>query len=189
MTSSAGDSRSVSADTFARLLERLHPEPDEAALEYERLRSRLVRFFDWRGIWPPDECADDVLDRLASKLDEIAVEDVAKYVFGIARFVALERRRAPVLASIDDHPRAALALAAPGEEASVLQDCFDRCLSELPDDSRSLILRYYERERAAKISNRRRLASLLGLTDNALRSRVQRVRERLERCVRTYTSQ
>ena len=69
------------------------------------------------------------------------------------------------------------------------QDCFDRCLAELPEDSRSLLLRYYEGEQSAKISNRRRLASLLGLTDNALRSRVQRLRDRLEQCVHGCSSQ
>jgi len=42
---------------------------------------------------------------------------------------------------------------------------------------------YYEGERTEKISNRRRLAATLVLSENALRSRVQRLRDRLEQCV------
>ena len=49
--------------------------------------------------------------------------------------------------------------------------------------SRSLVLAYYEGERGAKIANRRRLAEALGLSDNALRSRVQRLRDRLQTCI------
>ena len=49
MTDPAGDRRSLSAHGFARLLGSLHPDPDQAAPEYERLRRALVKFFDWRG--------------------------------------------------------------------------------------------------------------------------------------------
>ena len=82
---------------FARLLARLNPDLDEAGQEYQRLRTRLVRFFDWRGATQPDECADETLDRLARKLEEAEVEvlDVQKYVYGIARLVHLEQRRRP----------------------------------------------------------------------------------------------
>src|SRR5262245_51096834 len=188
MSRPAGDRRSISADGFARLLARLHPDADEAAHEYERLRRALVKFFDWRGLWPADECADDALDRLVGKLDETFVQDVRKYVYGIARLVALERRRGPAFASIDDSP--ALAAAPPVcDEDDSLQDCFDRCRAALPDESRSLLVGYYEGERSRKIANRRGLATALGLTENALRSRVQRLRDRLERCVQSCSAQ
>lgn len=179
----------MSADGLARLLQRLHPDTAEAAHEYERVRRALVKFFDWRGVWPPEECADEALDRLAQKLEQVDVQDVRKYVHGIARLVALERRRGPAFSSIEDVPHVArAAVPVPDEDGGRLHDCFDRCLSALPDDSRSLILRYYEGERTAKISNRRRLATMFGLTENALRSRVQRLRDRLERCVQACSS-
>ena len=56
-------------------------------------------------------------------------------------------------------------------------------MAGLSAENRSLVLRYYEGERDTKIANRRRLAESLGLTENALRSRVQRLRDHLERCV------
>ena len=93
-------------------------------------------------------------------------------------------RRRPRSTSLDDSHDIA-APAAHGRNADEEQrvDCFDRCLGETAEESRSLVLRYYEGERHAKIANRRRLAAELGLSDNALRSRVQRVRNGLERCV------
>jgi DNA-directed RNA polymerase specialized sigma24 family protein len=178
--------RSISAEGLARLLARLHPDADRAAREYEQLRRTLVRFFDWRGGWPPEECADEALDRLARKLEaDTAVEDVRNYAHGIARLVLLEWRRRPVASSIAEAPDLATVPAEPDETGDRLHECFDRCLAEIPGDNRSLVLGYYEGDRDAKIANRRRLASTHGLSENALRSRVQRVRDRLEQCVQT----
>jgi DNA-directed RNA polymerase specialized sigma24 family protein len=63
--------------------------------------------------------------------------------------------------------------------------CFDGCLASLPEDSQALVLRYYDLEGRARIEARRALAVTLGLTDNALRIRVQRLRDRLEGCLGT----
>jgi len=192
MSPHTGKETPITAGGFRHLLARLDPDTDRAALEYERLRQALIRFFDWRGAWTADECADEVLDRLGRKLESGAVvDDVAKYAHGIARFVLLERRRDPVVTSIDavevgridrkgaDDPS--------GDDESV-HTCFDRCLMQLPADGRSLLTAYYEGERETKISNRRRLGMTLGLSDNALRSRVQRLRDRVERCMHACLS-
>jgi len=76
-----------------------------------------------------------------------------------------------------------MARATPAAEESPRLDCFDRCLSEMPSEGRALVIGYYEGERDTKIANRRRLSASLGLSENALRSRVQRLRDRLEACV------
>jgi DNA-directed RNA polymerase specialized sigma24 family protein len=175
----------MTAEGLARLLARLDPDAERAALEYERLRRTLLRFFDWRGVWPPEECADEALDRLARRLEsDTAVEDVPKYLLGIARMVLLEQRRQPTFDPFDDAiARRVPAATVYDEEHERTRECLDRCLAELPPDSRSLLLLYYEGERGAKIANHRRLAATLGLSDTALRSRVQRLRNRIERCM------
>jgi DNA-directed RNA polymerase specialized sigma24 family protein len=179
------DTRSITARSLARLLARLHPDVEQAGLEYERLRRALVKFFDWRGTAEPEECADDAIDRLARKLDETVIDDLRSYAWGIARMVLLERRRTPAPSSLDgDAAAARLPAAPPPDDSGRLHQCFDLCLNEIPEEGRSVVLRYYEGERSAKISNRRRLATELGLSENALRSRVQRLRDRLEQCVR-----
>ena len=186
------DNRTITAAGLERLLLRLDPDVDRAALEYEQLRRTLVRFFDWRGGWPPDECADETLDRLARKLQDVVVDNIRQYARGIARLVLLERRRHLVASLTDaDANLAAARAATPADgpdDAERLRDCFDRCLDGFPDSSRALVIDYYAEERTGKIVNRRRLASTLGLSDNALRSRVQRLRDRLEQCVHECVS-
>ena len=184
------DSRAITATTLANLLARLHSDPEQAALEYERLRRALVKFFDWRGAWPPDECADEALDRLARRLAETDVNDVRHYAYGIARLVLLEHQRQPVFSSIDyvPEPTDRVAETAPEDGEERLRECFDRCLAATSDESRSLVVGYYEGERQAKISNRRRLAAALSLSESALRNRVQRLRDQLARCVHACVS-
>jgi DNA-directed RNA polymerase specialized sigma24 family protein len=176
----------LTATGFTCLLARLDPDPERAALDYERLRRALVRFFEWRGVGAPDVCADEALDRLARRLEEdVTVTDVQSYAHGIARLVLLEQRREPVLTSIDDTVERSWRAAPLDEDDERMRVCLDRCLAEMAPDSRSLVLRYYEGERHAKIANRRQLASSLGLSDNALRSRIQRLRDRLQECLET----
>ena len=179
------DEHSSARSGLNRLLARLDPDLDRAAAEYENLRRALEKFFDWRGAWPADECADETLDRLVRRLDEgIEVADVRNYAYGIARLVLLEWQRRPSSVSIGPDTQVA-APSAPvvDDDTDRLRECFDGCLTALPADSRALVLEYYVADQRKKIENRRRLARSFGISDNALRSRVQRVRDRLERCV------
>lgn len=175
---------------FSRLLARLDADVDRAAAAYEQLRHALEKFFDWHGAWPPEECADETLDRLLRKLDEVDVHDVRQYARGIARLVLLEWQRRPAPVSLTDNPElenvSAPSTADPDE--APLQECFDRCLADLPSESRTLVLQYYVAERRAKIDVRRRLAQALSISESALRNRVQRLRDRLERCVQSCTA-
>jgi DNA-directed RNA polymerase specialized sigma24 family protein len=182
--------RQAATSGFTRLLARLHSDPDQAATEYQRLRHALEKFFDWHCAWPPEECADETLDRLVIKLStDVPMDDVRAYARGIARLVLLEWRRRPAPISMDEsRDYAAPSSAMQDDDAQALSFCFERCLGALSDQARSLVLDYYVAERRAKIDNRRRLARGLGLSESALRNRVQRVRNRLERCVQACTS-
>jgi RNA polymerase sigma factor (sigma-70 family) len=62
-------------------------------------------------------------------------------------------------------------------------ECFESCLEALPSESREIIMQYYQDEKRLKIDHRKELAERLGIPLNALRSRAQRVRDRLEKCV------
>jgi DNA-directed RNA polymerase specialized sigma24 family protein len=188
---STNDERRLTSTGFSRLLARLGADSEEAAAQYERLRAALEKFFDWHGAWPPEECADETLDRLVRKLEsEIEIVDVRRYALGIARLVLLEWQRRPATLSSAGRPETAQSTASVSMdyEDEPLHACFDRCLAALPADSRTLVLEYYAAERRAKIDNRRRLAQAVGVSESALRNRVQRVRDRLERCVHRCTS-
>ena len=175
---------------FALLLERLDPDPQRAGAAYERLRRALTRFFDWRGAFFPEECADETLDRLARKVVEgVAVVDVEALAHGIARLVLLEdararARRAPSEAAPPETVPPGWSASA-SEEDNPLLGHLEACLETLASGEMRLVLAYYaEPAGIRKIESRRRLAGELQVTDNALRSRVQRLRDRLEACVR-----
>jgi len=177
--------RGLSAAGLARLLARLDPEPERAGAIYEALRRTLVKFFDWRGSWSPEEGADETLDRLSRKLEAgEAVEDPRSYAHGIARLVLLEQWRRPAnrATQADEQVLARIPAPDPVDEGA-LGGCLQRCLAELSPEGRELILEYYTDEGRAKIDNRRRLAEVLGLSETALRSRAQRLRDRLEDCI------
>ena len=177
------NARSITAEEFAIFLRRLDDDADRAAAEYEKLRLALVKFFDWRGAWAPDDCADETVDRLVAKLGgEVQVEDVRSYAHGIARLVLLERRRQQSRIPIAEHADLSGLSVHPSRDADPLPECFDACLARLPGGERVLALQYYTAAGQTKIENRRRLARLAGISDNALRSRVHRLRDRLERC-------
>jgi DNA-directed RNA polymerase specialized sigma24 family protein len=205
MTRRSIDDRRLSAIGLTRLLSRLDPDARRAAAEYERLRRTLLRFFDLRGAWAPEECVDDSLDRLARRLEseqqdeaggpdqqgeqgEPPIADVWRYAHGIARLVLLERLRTPAPASIQDQDLANVAGPASTGDGDPLQECFDSCLDAQPAAHRALALQYYLAEGQAKIDNRRGLARTLGITENALRRRVQRIREQLARCTQHCTA-
>jgi DNA-directed RNA polymerase specialized sigma24 family protein len=169
---------------FSHLLTRLDADADRAAAAYEHLRRALEKFFELHGARPPEECADETLDRLLRKLDEVNVQDVNQYARGIARLVLLEWRRRPSAVSLTANPDVASVAAPPeSDSGAALQQCFDRCLASLPSESRALVLQYYVAERRVKTEARRSLAATLSISESALRNRVQRVRDRLERCV------
>jgi DNA-directed RNA polymerase specialized sigma24 family protein len=151
-----GDSQSMTAAGFARLLQRLDSDADRAAIEYEQLRLTLVKFFDWRGAREPEQCADETLDRLVEKLQrEVSVEDVRRYAHGIARLVLLERLRRQAQFPIEELPNASDLPAASSRDPSELGECFHRCLAKpaAPEpDPGAAVLRAGRESRASRAS-------------------------------------
>jgi DNA-directed RNA polymerase specialized sigma24 family protein len=172
---------------FNRFLACLDHDRERAGLRYEALRAALMRLFDWRGAFDPATCADETINRVIRKIGAgETIRDIPTYCQGVARLVLLEtlRQQNQRQVSLDDVPAHQLTpLALIDDEDNARQDCFQKCLRSLPNDSRALILQYYQDEGRAKINHRARLADELGIPLNALRNRVQRIRARLEDCV------
>ena len=168
-----------------KLLGSLSDKPELAAERYEDLRRLLCKFFEWRGASFPEECTDETLNRVARKLEQgLIIQNISSYSYGIARLVFLEWSKGPdrKQVSLDELTAAP---AAPEEiaEESLELECFDECLKDLSAESREIIIQYYSEEKRAKIDNRTRLAAHLGIPINALRSRAQRTRQKLEQCI------
>ena len=175
----------LSAEALAKFLACLDPDADCAGSKYESLRLTLMKFFDWRGAHFPEECADETINRVIRKIDEgETIRDIPTYCHGVARLVLLEKLKSPDNRRTDFEELPPAALVAPEpEEVDEKQECFERCLKELPIESRQLILQYYSDEKREKIDRRLSLARRLSIPLNALRSRAQRIRNRLEDCV------
>ncbi len=175
----------LNAEALAGFLARLDPDSDRAGEKYESLRLALMKFFDWRGARFPEELADETINRVIRKIDEgDAIRDIPTYCHGVARLVMLEHLKDPESKRTDFEELSPAALIAPDpREEDERLNCFERCLSELPVESRQLILQYYSDEKRDKINRRLAMAGRLGIPLNALRSRAQRIRNRLEGCV------
>jgi DNA-directed RNA polymerase specialized sigma24 family protein len=186
MPSNPSQHKTVSKPAFDRLLARLAPDREAAAHEYEMLRCRLVEFFDGRGAEWPEVLADETLDRMACKLEEGEVIDHARaYAYGVAKrvFLEAEKRRGRAEAALRELRWAPVVGPAQATlEASIA--CLQQCLQELPDESRSLIVGYYEGAGEVHLKDRKLLAQRLGLPYATLKTRAHRIRARLQECLR-----
>lgn len=172
---------------FDKLLASLAEDRDAAGEAYLLLRRNLVRFFETRGFSEAEDASDEVLNRLARKLDAgETFENVHTYALGVARFVVLELRKSPAQKTSNELPEIACPppFEEEEEEREFKLECLRRCLLKLPQESRELILAYYQGEGRGKIEKRRALAEKLGIPPSALRSRAVRLREKLETSIR-----
>ena len=118
--------------------------------EFRKLRQKLVMYFSGRRLSPAEDYADEVIFRAVTKISEgEEVEDVRKYVFGIAKFVCLEAFKDPKTISIDHtgaiesrtdddelgHRVPAQLVQAPPEIVETPEDigCLRSCLEEIPE--------------------------------------------------------
>ncbi|HBB94601.1 MAG TPA: hypothetical protein DC054_04365 [Blastocatellia bacterium] len=166
-------------ESFDALLAWLDSDPEIAACKYEVIRSRLIKIFVCRGCHEPEDLADETIDRVARKLDEIRTTftgEPIRYFYGVANKVHLEylRRKPP---PVPPPPSTNSA------EIEREYDCLERCMQHLAAGNRELVLQYYQEDKQAKIENRQRLADRLGIAVNALRIRACRIRASLLACV------
>jgi DNA-directed RNA polymerase specialized sigma24 family protein len=175
----------LTQEAFDQFLSLLDLDRDRAGEIYETLRRNLVQLFIWRGCRDPEAEADETINRVIRKIDEgEEVRDVIAYAHGVARRLLLEifKKQEREQIGIDElPPLVAQPERQDDDEASVL--CLRRCLNRLPEESRQLIVLYYQGDKSAKIENRKRLAESLRITLNALRYRAFDLRQRLQGCI------
>lgn len=185
--------RQLSEAALERLLAALADDREAAAVKLVELRHRLEKFFEWsRCAVNAGDLSWEVLARVAGRLQEgEEILKVEAYAAGVARLVAREelaraRRevRAAVELELQTLATASARFAEDRRSREVAAQALDRCLAKLPTESRDLLLRYYEGEEGARIRNRQRLASELGISLNALRNRALRLREQVEKALR-----
>lgn len=181
----------MTPEDFARFLEHLSPDAEEANRRYMRLHEKLVGFFYLRGIASTGQAADDTLDRAAVKICAgTPVPDVSKYCLGIARNVAREiyrreqRERATFLVFIQNLADNS------DEEIERIQHILRPCFEQLAVEDRELLAAYCQIFHGrARAEHRRALAETMNTTVQSLRMRVTRLRSTLTECVKHRSKQ
>ena len=174
----------LTEEAFAKFLACLDPDSARAGEKYEALREALVKFLDWRGASFPEELVDETFNRVARKLEEgETIRDVPTYCHGVARLVFLQSLERSDNKRAEFDELTTIAIPEP-DVADFRRECLNHCLRQLPAENRELIIEYYRKEGRQKIDHRVLMAERLGIPPSALRSRAQRIRDKLERCIR-----
>jgi hypothetical protein len=82
----------ITQEDFDKLLDWLGADRDSAAVNYEKIRTRLIKIFTCRGCGEADDLADETINRVAAKVANIADSysgDPALYFDGVAQKVHL----------------------------------------------------------------------------------------------------
>jgi DNA-directed RNA polymerase specialized sigma24 family protein len=169
----------LTQEAFERLLAWLDPDREQAGTKYEKIRLQLIKIFTCRGCTCPDDLADQTINRVGGKIQEIEAGytgDHSLYFYGVARNVHLEYVRKRQIPAPPPAPE-------PRNESDLEYECLDRCMQRLATTNRELILQYFLEEKQAKIDHRKALAQQMGIGSNALRIQIHRIRTGLRQCV------
>jgi len=181
----------LTREAFDRFLDWLDADREQAGRKYEAIRRGLIALFNCRGCSAAEDLADETINRSIRQLSSIEGSyegDPAKYIHGIARFVALEyfnrqvkRYGGPAPEDLPDPSRAGW----PDEEddGEALSRCLRRCLEKLTPEKRKMFILYYREGNRLNLDHRRSLAEQFGCSINALRIQMHRLNEELRLCI------
>ena len=169
-----------SHEAFEKLLAWLDPDREKAVEKYQKIHLRLVRIFAAKGCAEAEDLADETVNIVASRIDELIgnyTGDPALFFYGVARKIYLEwlkfKRNVPSPPPPPDNT-----------EIEQRCGCLEKCLKKVitPEEAQ-LVLRYHEGDGQARITNRKKMAEELGISLNALRIRICHIQARLRPCI------
>ncbi len=169
---------SLSQEDFDALLDWLDSDREQAGIKYEQIRSSLIKIFTGRGCIDAEELADETINRVTGKIREIQNDftgDPARYFYGVAKLVYMEYWRRKPPQTPPPPPDSA--------RAELEYRCLERCIERLSEEDRGLLLREYGAKGRTQAERRKALADELGISLNALRIRVYRIRVGLKECI------
>ena len=178
----------LTGESFERFLDWLDADREQAGRKYEAIRRGLMALFNCRGCAAAEDLADETINRAIRQLPSIEDSykgDPANYLYGIARFVALEyfnrrlkRDGGPPSEDLPDPSR-------PDEESEkkAISRCLRRCLEKLKPEKRKMFILYYREGNRLNLDHRKSLADRCGCTLNALRIQMHRLSEELRLCI------
>lgn len=174
-------------EELGKMLAWFAPEPDEAGRKFNLIHGRLIRIFAARGCVDPESLADEVMNRVAVRIDTVIVNypDPIRCCLGFVENVYREdwrERQKEITAKELPSPTAP-------DRLETEDICLEQCLERLTRPERDLFERYFGGENHARINTRKRLAAALQLTANALRIRAHHLRKEMHVCIVKCISQ
>jgi DNA-directed RNA polymerase specialized sigma24 family protein len=185
--SSQSEPWQLTEETLNGLLRAFDGDRDEAARHYLRLRERIIFFFTRREFVDGEALADEVLDRVARRLERgERVQSIESYAYGVARFVAQEQARL-LLRAEEAGSEYARNISSSNDttDEDALQRALEKCLGRLSSEDCGLLVEYYRYRGQQRIRHRQAIAESLGITAAILRQRMFRMRKALESCAGT----
>jgi RNA polymerase sigma factor (sigma-70 family) len=181
----------LTREAFDRFLDWLDADREQAGRKYEAIRRGLIALFNCRGCSAAEDLADETINRSIRQLSSIEDSyegDPAKYIHGIARYVALEYFNRQVKRYGGAAPEDLPDPSRPGgpdeeDEREALSRCLRRCLKKLTPEKRKMFILYYREGNRLNLDHRRSLAEQFGCSINALRIQMHRLNEELRFCI------
>lgn len=179
--------RDPTPEEFEKFLAWLDPDRDEAGRRFKLIHSRLIQIFASRGCIDGESLADEVINRVAVRIDNVMknYSEPLRCCIGFVENVHREHLRDRKKQDAIKEPTPPR----PTEELEREDECLRECLNDLEQSERDLVAQYFQGEKRAKINGRKKLASELKLTANALRIQAHRLRKRLLQCMRMCLDQ
>lgn len=153
---------------------------------YQLVRMKLIKYLEWQKCLAAEELTDETIDRVARKVGQgQQIENLMGYFYGVARLVLKEYERAQLRhqRTVATLPRSTEDVDDDNEAAIRRLECNKKCLEELPETDRDLIIAYCRPDGRPKTERRQDLATKLGIKRENLRLRAFRIREKLDKCV------
>jgi RNA polymerase sigma factor (sigma-70 family) len=178
--------KTLNQQDFDKLLNWLDSDRELAGQKYESIRQRLIKIFDLRGCAVSEELADKTFDRVIQKLDDITDDfdgNPAPYFYAVGKNILLEYFKLPKTEELS--PLIPLPPESESVEEAENYKCLKICLQTLKSNQRELIIEYYSEDKRAKIDSRKFLAQKLGATQELLRTQTFRIRNKLQKCIKS----
>lgn len=183
-------------EAFDKMLWWLDDDREIAGEKYEKIRQKLIKLFKWRNCTPEEDYADIAINRVTRRVFEgveVSREKPYLYFHGIALNVIREFWRGQQKHKQEDFENISpmeLATESPAQEMEAeFEDarranrytCMNRCVQNLPEDTREFIIKYHHGERKKDV--RKIMSEEQKVPLNVLRIKACRIRADLEKCV------